>query len=64
MNIDKNKRREEENDEEKKNEEDGEKKSSIRIQSNASIDKNVELTVIPATRIHFSESITLIPPSK
>lgn len=64
MQSDKNKKKEEENDEEKKDRDDGEKKITIRIQSNASIDKNVEHTVIPATRIHFSESITFVPSSK
>ena len=44
--------------------EEKERKISIRIQSSASIDKNVEQTAITAPRIHFSESITLIPPSK
>lgn len=64
MQSDKNKRREEETDEDKKDKEEKERKSSIRIQSSASIDKNVEVTVIPAARIHFSENITFAPQSK
>lgn len=64
MQSDKNKEREVENNEKKKDREENERKSSIHIQSNASSDKHVEPTVIPPTRIHFSESITLMSPSK
>lgn len=64
MQSDKNKRKEEENGEEKQDKEEKERKSSIRIPSSVSIDKNVEQTVVPAVRIHFSESITFAPPSK